>query len=1121
MPILLRVFRLDKINVNTYRSCNMSLHLAFDVGHSSIGWSVLLASSPSSPALLGTGVVTFEADNCLASKRRAYRRQRRHVRATRQRIARLEKLLAHLEVLSATDLEAKHRQAGGHSAPWFLAARVLADNGAAQHLLTWVELWDVLRWYAHNRGYDGNRRWSSAEQADSDEAQDDTEKAQNALALMAEYNTPTMAETMVRVLGLDVAGDKRASRVRFKAKNAAFPREIVEQEVVRILEAHRGHLRGIDNDFISLLTTRTLSKDQRDQLAAIGIRLPARYQGGLLFGQLVPRFDNRIIATCPISGEKVPTRNCPDFLRYRWAMQLAAVRVAESEAAELRPPRPDELRTLDNRMRAEGRLTKLEFKKAVRTLPGIVRDNLDTLLMHPDAEEALLLDPVTQLVRSDRLKNFWPILSPRAQKRARDAWTRGKTLTLSNLRALAEKYGEDTAAAAFDSAIINRLDAANTRKRKKDGGLTRESLLAEAFSVKKLSGRAAYARPLLQRAAEEVFAGKHPKEEGGCLYLDEAKRRAQLNRRIEEQTNNHLVRHRLLILERLLRDIVNDPAFANGDRTRVSRITIEVNRDLREMSGKTAKQIEQDLGLRLSNHDKVSKKLEAAFEEQTFSGRPIQITAGLIRKARIAEDLGWECPYTGSKFEPIDLVSRRVDKDHIIPRSQRPSDSLDSLVITYSEINKWKGNRTAWEFVRDEQGKPVPGLPHLSIRPLNEYNEWVEALEAFKGHDDDKRRKKNRKALLLLPRYEEKNKSFLPADLTQTSQLVRLGAQLITRFFADLPAPPQIVSLPGSVTAVVRRSWNLLGCLSLAAPQILDPNDPHRTKTKTEMRDITHLHHALDACVLAYASLLLPRDGGLWELMLKRNPNESDRARLAATGCFDFDSQGRFGLRDLPKDWKHQISQRLAEKRVVQHVPADMSGLRVEENTRGVEKVNNGRVHLRQQSRDPKTDAITIKRTNETLEKVVGLQPKDGNGKLKEVRGVRVITDNFGIAILDHASEGTEKFAIIPWHKVWHRIKELTQRNGGQPPRLLRPGMLFKVPRGRYQKSVWSLRGVAINQKAGHVVEIAESDVVNSREPRKPYCKQNVSLNTLIKDGLETIKTTLVGVPLTAINTTD
>ena len=146
----------------------------------------------------------------------------------------------------------------------------------------------------------------------------------------------------------------------------------------------------------------------------------------------------------------------------------------------------------------------------------------------------------------------------------------------------------------------------------------------------------------------------------------------------------------------------------------------------------------------------LSQKLDAAFAEQTFNGKPNTVTPGLIRKARIAEDLGWCCPYTGMTFEPIDLVTHRVDKDHIIPRSQRTSDSLDSLVITFSEINRWKGNRTALQFVQDEQGKSVPGLPNLSIRSLAEYTEWASSLEVTKGHDDDKRRKKNRRALLLL-----------------------------------------------------------------------------------------------------------------------------------------------------------------------------------------------------------------------------------------------------------------------------------------------------------------------------------------------------------------------------------
>src|SRR5579862_9355013 len=119
-----------------------NLELAFDVGHSSIGWAALqgragVSNAANAPRvnILGCGVVTFGADDCLASKRRDYRRQRRHARATRQRVAQMEKFLAHIKVLSHERLKQTHQQAGGHSVPWVLAARVLASDGDEKHLL--------------------------------------------------------------------------------------------------------------------------------------------------------------------------------------------------------------------------------------------------------------------------------------------------------------------------------------------------------------------------------------------------------------------------------------------------------------------------------------------------------------------------------------------------------------------------------------------------------------------------------------------------------------------------------------------------------------------------------------------------------------------------------------------------------------------------------------------------------------------------------------------------------------------------------------------------------------------------------------------------------------------------
>ena len=237
------------------------LQLAFDVGHSSIGWGVFQSSAGVSPAatktnnnlsfnILGCGAVTYRADDCLASARRAYRRQRRHIRSTRQRIARIKTVLKHLGTLTEAQLDQP-----GCAWPWLLAAQVLNKG----KLLTWPELWDVLRWYAHNRGYDGNRRWSAAE---AEANKEDSEKEAKARTLMGKHNAQSMAETFCKELGVELNGGKKSSMKRFKGLNAAFPRIEkkngivvggIEWEVGKILQAHFGKLKGVDANLEKVL----------------------------------------------------------------------------------------------------------------------------------------------------------------------------------------------------------------------------------------------------------------------------------------------------------------------------------------------------------------------------------------------------------------------------------------------------------------------------------------------------------------------------------------------------------------------------------------------------------------------------------------------------------------------------------------------------------------------------------------------------------------------------------------------------------------------------------------------------------------------------------------------------
>ena len=1061
-----------------------NLNVSFDVGHSSIGWAVFQTGDQLE--INGCGSVVFRADDCLASSRRAYRRQRRHIRSTRQRIARMKILLKHLGILTEKELDKP-----GCAWPWKSAAQILQGG----KLLTWPELWDVLRWYAHNRGYDGNRRWSAAE---AEAQSEDSEKEANARTLMGKYATKSMAETFCAMCGINPLGKKKSANVpgdkRPKGQNAAFPREIVEREVRQILQKHFGNLKNVDAD----LERALMGRDNNDKLAWQAIpcpdlKLPKRYEGGLLFGQLVPRFDNRIISTCPISGQKVPSRDCPEFLNFRWAMQLANIRIACAGERELRPLTAAERKIIDQVVREKGGVTPVQLKLIVREKIKCVRDNLEQMLMLPDFEKALLLDPVQKMVSSDDFQPLWKMLPDRLQKRLRGQWRRNKVFPLTQIRKQLESLGD---CSAFDTELQRQLDAHNSNAKKKDKQITRESLLQKHFPSKplKLDGRAAFARHLLKQAYEEVMAGKHPKEEGGCLFFSEEIRQKELNREIADQTNNHLVRHRLLILERVLNDIIKE--YAGGEKNRIGKITIEVNRDLREMSGMTAKEKAMDLGSRIANHHAVAEKLEKAFAEE---GIKQTITAGLIRKARIAEDLGWRCPYTGIQYEPKDLITRRVDKDHIVPRSERASDSLDSLVVTFTAINKWKGKRTAWQFVTEEQSKPVPDLPNLSIMSITRYKQFVESLENYKGHDDDKRRKKKRKELMLLPKYEEKE--FTPRDLTQTSQLVRLGAQVLKKNLPHLTTG-DITSLPGSVTGTVRKAWKVLGCLSLANPQVLDENKA--VKSKTDIRDITHLHHALDACVLGLTSHFIPNDGRVWDLIVKRNPNDFEKRQLEALGVFGFNAENRFEMHDLADKLKEQIRQRLAEKRVVQHIPARMDGLRVEQNTWRVIAVKDDEVILRQRIRQP-DGTRPEKIAEEKPGKLLGLNPTNGNGKLAANKGALVIPDNFGVALDPQPT-------VIPFHKVWTRLQELKKVNAGKLPRVLRNGQLIRVKDGTY-KGVWRVFS-AKNNATGMALDIGSPDVVRLKNKTEGH-KINVLLSSLIKGGLEPIHASFTGVSTT------
>jgi CRISPR-associated endonuclease Csn1 len=1035
------------------------LVFSFDVGHSSIGWNVL-KETDAGPEEIALGTVIFEADGCLASKRRTYRRMRRTIRSRRQRVEAIEKLFAQQGILSRKQIEEKHAPGKGNSAPWLLAAAVLSSKG--KFALKPDELFDVIRWYAHNRGYDGNRRWAG--NAGDEGGDSDREKA--AFSLMDQHKTTTMAETVCAQLGLQPDGHKKAAMAAYKNKEigAAFPRKTVVSEVRQILGAHVGKLKGCTPEFIE-----ALCGDLKNDWQIIPIpefEKQKTYRGGLLFGQKVPRFDNRILSFCPVTDTPTPLKSAKEFLEFRCAMFLSNVRVGAVGDSMMRPLTQSELADLWQKIHKAGYLTEDQFKKTIRGFDGVTQDNLDALMTIEDTAKNLVVDPPLKLLSSSTvLKAPVSLLSAEAVEELLSILWKKNSVTLADILAnIPEADREATVDAAFkkDKAAIKKY---GTKERWLEG---------KTYHAEFDSGRAPYARAVMQKAVEEILNGLDPRAKGGCLYLTDEMLQRQEDRSIDELTNNHLVRHRLLILQRLFKDMVDE--FCGGDRGLVQTVVVEVNREVSEMSGKTNKQIAQEEGLKRADHKKAVEKLEEAVKE---SGEPIKVTAGLIRKARIAQDLGWTCPYTGEKFSPMELIYGQVDLDHIIPRSERLSDSMAGLVVTFSEVNRWKGKRSALQFVTEEQGRPVQGKGNLRIQPLADYQKFVSGLKTFGGHASDEARRKSRKAYLMLPSYEDKE--FTPRDLTISSYVAKLAVQQLKKEFKQVSRPPQVISLPGRLTGEARKAWKLTGLLKAVHAEIKDET------TKDEIRGLTHLHHALDAAVMGLMAHCTGNlsDGTTWQLLLKRSllPHEKNLLQSNMSNIA-FDGN-RAHLLDVPDELKEQLRKRLLERRVVQHVPASMEGMRVDENTSGVIGF------------DEKTGKVKLHQFGKPTEsrvpgKLLGYE--QSGSKLWKHRGVRIITENFGVAL---ASEPE----VIRWHKVYPHLSAIEAKDGKWPV-VWRRGQIIIVPEGR-QKGVWRISGIDENMRDGIIIKICSLDgLERAREAR---------IKSLLRSKAHLVKTRLTG----------
>lgn len=273
--------------------------------------------------------------------------------------------------------------------------------------------------------------------------------------------------------------------------------------------------------------------------------------------------------------------------------------------------------------------------------------------------------------------------------------------------------------------------------------------------------------------------------------------------------------------------VVNGVIEAYG---KPDEIRIELARDLKKNADERA-QMTDAINKTTKEHEDIRKILQSEFGLSYVSRTDI-IRYKLYKEL---EPRGYHTLYSNTYIPQEKLFSKEFDIEHIIPQSKLFNDSFANKTLEARDINIEKGNKTAYDYVREKYGE----------EGIERYLRAIDDLNLTKG------KKRN-----LLTSEADIPKDFIERDLRDTQYIAKKSRELL------LELVPFVVSTTGSITDRLREDWQLINVLQelnwdkydRQGLTYFDENrDGHRLpriKDWTKRND--HRHHAMDALTIAF-----------------------------------------------------------------------------------------------------------------------------------------------------------------------------------------------------------------------------------------------------------------------------
>jgi CRISPR-associated endonuclease Csn1 len=296
-----------------------------------------------------------------------------------------------------------------------------------------------------------------------------------------------------------------------------------------------------------------------------------------------------------------------------------------------------------------------------------------------------------------------------------------------------------------------------------------------------------------------------------------------------------------------------------------------------------------------------------------------------IERARLWEECGGICPYTGRTIEFSSLFGResQFDVEHIIPLSRCVDDSFGNKTLCYHEENRHvKRNQTPWEAYEKVEER---------------WNDIIQRVKSWKGGNAAKLRRFELKST-------EELEGFSARQMNDTRYTTRLAIDLLKTLYgglhianADGSIRQAIFASSGMVTATLRKVWGLEGILREVLPSA---NGENHGKPRTD-----HRHHAIDAITIALSSSSTIQRMNAYAAMAS--------ARDSGTRVFR-------GLQSPWPDFVDSIRPRILAMRVSHRPEHKMSGALHNDTLYGRPYVRDGKslVHLRRSVKGIKPDQI-------------------------------------------------------------------------------------------------------------------------------------------------------------------